>query len=1038
MTLQYLGRWSSMLVLAASLAWAQEPTGGTDTPAQPESPAAPAAPAAAAEAAPAPAAGRTLRGRIIDTKSKDGLAGASISIKGTGAKATADEIGNFVLSGVPDGAVTLHVEEQDHLRRDVPVAGDVATVTVELNPSYVEEMVVIGRATEVARKNLANAVATVKAEDLARSPSQTVDAALQGKVAGANIQANSGAPGGGMQIRLRGASTVNAQSAPLYVVDGVIISDVAISNGINAVTKSNAGSNPAPVQDDQVNRIADLNPNDIANIEILKGASAAAIYGSKASNGVVIITTKKAGSSGSGTRVELSQRFGTYQVAKKIPVRTFQTYDEAYSVWGPTACPAGSPTDPTTGETTCAGDMRAPPGPFDHQQQLGGRSDLSTETYGSIAGAVGDTSYFLSSLLKSDKGIVQGTGYDKQSVRLNLNHRFAEQLEVQASTNFIHSLAARGIFNNDNNNVSHYMVLTSTPSFIDLAQRADGSWPVNPYIGQVGTNPLQTASLMKNDEDVWRLLTAGDALWKIWTTREQELKLAANVGVDRFQQKNYLLFPPELNFEPVDDRLSGTSISATHENLNFNVGVNLIHNYRPVGNTFLNGLTTSLGAQREDRTLDSTYIITRGLVAGQPNIDSGTQVVVNQDRNRVTDRGFYLQEEALALDERLQLVAALRLEQSSLNGAAENLYLYPKAAASYRIGILPSQYFDELKARLAYGETGNQPLYGMRYSSLNITNVNGNGGVVVNPAAGNADVRPERQREFEGGVDALMLGGALVVELTAYQRTISDLLLRRNVAPSSGFLTQIINGGEMINRGFEAMVQVTPFDTDGGFSWNSRTTFALNRSEISKLDVPPFIFGAFGARYGAFKIEKGQSATQIVGNDGIDPVTGQPIVRKLGDSEPDFRMGFINDFRYGPFTLSTNLDWQQGSKIINFTRQLYDYFGNSPDVEAAKARVERLEVDLHADAYIEDASFLKVREISLGYDLPKSLFQGNVLKVVRHAKLTVSGRNLATLTGYSGLDPEVSNFGNQAIARNVDLAPYPPSRSFWGSIEVGF
>ncbi|HYV46456.1 MAG TPA: SusC/RagA family TonB-linked outer membrane protein [Myxococcaceae bacterium] len=1056
MNVQHLARWSSALALVASLAWAQEPTTPPAGPAE-ASPQPAAEVAAPAPETPAPAApeaakpSRSLRGRIVDTKSKDPLPGATVSIKGTPASAMADENGNFVLNGVPDGKFTLHVEEQDHVRRDVPVDANVASITVELNQSYVEELVVVGRASEMARKNLANAVSTVKADDLSRSPSATVDAALQGKVAGANIQGNSGAPGGGMQIKLRGVSTINGANSPLYVVDGVIISDVAISNGINAVTKSNAGSNPAPVQDDQVNRIADLNPNDIANIEILKGASAAAIYGSKASNGVVIITTKKAGIGGGGNepRVELTQRVGTYQLANRIPQRTFTSFADAQSVWGDTAkafwkCPAG--------QTTCADDQRTA-GTFDHQGELSPGGGPSTETYASLAGGVADTSYFASALLKSDKGVVTNTGYDKQSARLNIDHHFGDALDVQLNSNVVHSLAARGMFNNDNNNVSAFMVLSSTPSFIDLRQRADGTWPVNPFIGLVGTNPLQTVALMHNDEDVWRLITSGDALWKIWSNREQELKLAANIGVDRFQQKNLLLFPPELNFEPVDDGLAGTSISATAENLNLNYGINLVHTFRPTGGGPLNLLTSSIGAQREDRTLDSTYIITRGLVAGQSNVNEGTQVVVNEQRQRATDRGFYIQEEALTLEERLQLVAALRMEQSSLNGDANALLAYPKAAASYRIGVLPTQYFDELKVRLAYGETGNQPIYGMRYTGLTVANVNGFGGVVVNPVAGNAGVKPERQREFEGGIDALMLGGNLVVELTGYQRTIDDLLLRRNVAPSTGFLTEIFNGGQMINRGVEAMVQVTPFDNPGGFGWNSRTTFALNRSVISRLDVPPFIFGAFGARYGAFEIEQGKSATQIVGNDGtevvtdsagnpvIDPVTGQPklrtLVHPLGDAEPNFRMSFLNDFHYGAFTLSTNLDWQQGSSIINFTRQIYDAFGNSPDVEAAAARVDSVEHQLKAAPYIEDASFLKIREISLGYELPKTIFQG-AFKVVRHAKLTVSGRNLWCFTKYTGLDPEVSNFGNQAIARNVDLAPYPPSRSFWGSIELGF
>jgi TonB-dependent starch-binding outer membrane protein SusC len=1018
MNVQHLARWSSALALVASLAWAQEPTTPPAGPAEaPAQPATEAAPAPAAEAA--PASTRTLRGRIVDTKTKDALPGATVSIKGTAATAMADESGAFLIVGVPEGRVTLHVEEQDHVRRDVPVGSDVASITVELNQSYVEELVVVGRATEVARKNLANAVSTVKADDLSRSPSATVDAALQGKVAGANIQGNSGAPGGGMQIKLRGVSTINAQSAPLYVVDGVIISDVAISNSINAVTKSNAGSNPAPIQDDQVNRVADLVPSDIANIEILKGASAAAIYGSKASNGVVIITTKRAGT-GSEPRVELAQRFGTYMLAKKNGVRAYGSVDDAVDAWGEEAR-----------------DFYVQGRVFDHEEQLAGRRDLSTETYASFSGSTGDTSYFASGMVKSDKGIVINTGYDKQSARLNVNHRFGENLEVQLSSNILHSLAARGMFNNDNNNVSHFMVLSSTPSFIDLQQRPDGSWPVNPFIGGVGTNPLQTATLMKNDEDVWRVIGAGDALWRLWTTPEQDLKLTGNLGVDRFHQVNTLLFPPELNFEPIDDGMPGTSILGNHNNLNFNWGVNLVHTYHPQNVGWLTSATTSAGVQVEQRDLTSATIITRNLIAGQPNIDNGTQVGVQENRERATDRGFYIQEEMLTLSERLQLSAALRGEQSSLNGDANRIHFYPKGAASYRIPALPSQYFDELKIRAAYGETGNLPLYGMRYTTLTPLNINGSAGTIVNTAAGNPDVRPERQREFEAGVDALMLGGSLVVELTGYRRVISDLLLRRNLAPSTGFLTQIVNGGEMSNTGFEAMVQVTPFDTEGGFAWNSRTTFALNRSMIDKLTVPAFTTGGFGARYGAFRIEEGKSATQIVGNAGIDPATGLPRVVTVGDVEPLFRMGFLNDFKYGQFSLNTNLDLQVGSQGINLTRSLYDAYGNSPDYADGLARTDRVEVELFADTYVEDASFLKVREITLAYELPKTMFTG-FFKPVRHAKVLLSGRNLFTFTKYTGLDPEVSNFGNQPIARNIDLAPYPPSRSFWGSIELGF
>jgi TonB-linked SusC/RagA family outer membrane protein len=1042
MTLKRLARWSYALALTASLSWAQEPTSdaastsgapateATTSTTPTEAAPAPETPAAGTPAQPAPEPeARVLTGRVIDTKTKDPLPVARVSVKGTSLAVETDLEGKFTLTGVPRESFVLNVQEQDHMRRDITVTPDVRSITVELTESYVEELVVVGRATEVARKNLANAVATVKAEDVAKAPAQTMDAALQGKVAGANIQANSGAPGGGMQLRLRGVSTIIGQTAPLFVVDGVIVSDIAIANGMSAVTRSTSGSNASSTQDGQVNRIADLNTSDVENIEILKGASAAAIYGSKASNGVVIITTKK-GRTGGEPRVELAQRFGTYQLSHQLGARRFTSAAEAQAAFG--AAAAQHYVDGVV---------------YDHEKQLAGRSDLSTETFASLSGSAGNTTYYASALVKGDKGIIINTGYDKQALRLNLGHRFSEDLEVQLSSNLIHTLSRRGLTNNDNNNVSHYMVLSSTPSFINLNQNVDGTWPRNPFIGGAGTNPLQTALLATNDEDVWRLLASGDALWKIWGDKDQQLKLAANFGVDRFQQKNELLFPPELNFEPVDDGLAGTSLFGTHENLNLNWGVNLVHTYRPSSGGILDGATTSIGLQQESRDLTSTYLVSRNLVAGQANVDSGTQVAVTQRRQRVLDRGFYIQEEVLGLSERLQLVGALRAEGSSANGDPNALYLFPKAAASYRVPGLPT-WFEELKVRAAYGQTGNLPLYGMKFTPLRATfNIEGNAGIVVGGVAGDPEIGPERQSEVELGIDALMFDGTTVVELTGYQRTIDDLLLQRTLAPSTGFTTQIFNGGQLQNTGVEAMVQVTPFQSQDGFSWVSRTTFAVNRSQITKLPVPAFNTGGFGVSLGAFRIEEGRSATQIVGNDGIDPDTGQTIVRAIGDTEPDFRVSFLNDFRYGQFSLATNFEWQQGSDVINLTRFLYDLAQNSPDYEcptdpancmgAGEKRLDDWTTKKLTRAYLEDASFLKLRELTLSYELPASMFEG-AFKVVRRAKVSISGRNLLTFTNYSGLDPEVSNFGNQAIARNIDVAPFPPSRSYWGSIELGF
>jgi TonB-linked SusC/RagA family outer membrane protein len=997
------------LALLSIEARAQEP--GTQAAQQPAAPQ-PTAPSAT-PVAPAQSNARKISGKVLDALTNDGLPLTRVIIKGT-TKGTETELdGSFTLE-VPPGPVTLLFSSQDHKDREVTVGANRDTVTVSLDATFVEEMVVVGRASELARKHLANAVTSVNTEELNRAPASTVDQALQGKVAGANIQSNSGAPGGGIQLRLRGVSTINGSSAPLYVVDGVLVSDVAIASGVYQVTESNRGSNPAPTQDNQVNRIADLNPNDIESIEVLKGASAAAIYGSKASNGVVIITTKR-GKAGSGPRVDITQRVGMYSLSNKLGSRRFETYEEARERYG----------------EELASQYYVPGRTFDQEELLAGRRDLSYETLASVSGSAGDTRYFASAMVKDDAGIIQNTGYEKQSFRLNLGQKLGSSLEVNAAANLIHTLAQRGLTNNDNNNITFYQVLNATPEFMDLRANGEGLYPSNPFVDS-RANPLQTAALMRNDEDVWRLMGSADAVWHAYKSDTHNLKVLANVGVDRFQQKNELFFPGALTFETVLDKLSGTSLFATSEVLNLNTGFNLVHTYRPAGGGL--NATTSAGIQYEQRGIDTIYVKSAGQTADQPNVNAGTRLGVNQNRQRVLDRGFYLQEEAILLDERLTLVGAVRGEQSSNNGDANKVFFFPKLASAYRLPT-PHPAINELKVRLAYGETGNQPLYGMKFTPLYVNrNIEGIAGTGITGTAGDKNIHPERQREFEAGVDALLFNGNAVVELTVYQRTISDLLLQRTLPASTGYTLQFMNGGELRNRGVEAMLQVTPVRDSNGFEWTSNATFSLNRSLVTDLPVPDFPAGGFGASVGAFRIQKGASATQILGN--VPRADGTCCeLKKIGDSEPDFRVGFANTLKYGDLSLSVLLDWQQGSDVVNLTRYVYDYNKNSADYEQ-NGEKRQLDWQTNAAVYLEDASFLKVREVTLSYNLPQSFVSR--IPSVKTARVNLSGRNLYTFTGYSGLDPEVSNFGNQAIARNIDVAPYPPSRSFWTSIDLGF
>lgn len=974
-------------------------------------------------ALPAAAQQRQISG-TVSAEGGEPLAGARVAISGTSLGVTTGASGRYEIS-VPAGDARLTVTRIGYVSREVTVPGGQSTFNVQLQASALslEALVVTGQATTVARRNLANAVASVSGEDVNRAPAQTTDQALAGKIAGAVVSANSGAPGGGIQVDLRGVSSINASADPLWVIDGVVMSNAAIPSGQNAITEA-IGGQDASNQDNATNRIADLNPEDIESIEVLKGASAAAIYGSKASNGVIIVTTRR-GREGAPA-FNLSQRVGYYELANTLGSRRF-TLDEAVELYG-----AGV-------ASTYSGEF------YDHERQLAGNRDLGRETSLSVSGGAGQTRYYASGLVLDEPGIIDNTGFEKQSLRVNLDQGLGRGIDLSINTNLLHSRARRGLTNNDNRSVSYYVALSGTPSFVDL-RPVNGLFPDNPF---GPSNPLQTAALLDNTEDVWRFIGSGTARVPVFEADEQSLRLVMTGGADFFRQRNRLLSPVDLEYEAaLSETEAGTSALGNSDNLNLNGNANLVHTWAPGAFT----ATTSLGVQYEDRDLNINRIVTTGLVAGQGGVDDGPRPFVIETRQRVRDFGVFAQEEFLALDNRLLLTAGLRADRSSNNGDPGEYFLYPKAAVSYRFPGLFSAV-DELKLRAAYGETGNLPLWGNKFTEMSTANsIDGFKGIAVQGVTGAPDIRPERMREIEGGLDLALLDGRASFELTGYYQRITDLLLNRTLHPSSGFITQVFNAGELHTRGIEAAFTATPIQRDN-FGWYSRTTFYTTRSTIEDLPVPTFRTGAFGSTsLGVFQIEEGKSSTQIVGRDGLN-ADGTPIERQLGDATPEWKMGFSNELTMGAFSLYGLLDWQHGGDLINLTRLLYDAGGVSEDWALPSGVSEPRAVDecypdcsglerisgfgTFTKQYIEDASYVKLREVALTWRVPSTVL-GRVPGRVRDASISLSGRNLVTWTDYTGLDPEVSNFGSQQIARGVDVAPFPPSRSFWLTFNFGF
>ncbi|MGQ0646307.1 MAG: SusC/RagA family TonB-linked outer membrane protein [Gemmatimonadaceae bacterium] len=962
---------------------------------------------------------RQITGTVVEDGSNAPIASAQIQIRGTTTGVLTREDGTFSLRA-PAGDVTLVARRLGYPPVEAVVRGAESEVriTMRRDALKLDQVVITGQATGISRRNLPTSIASVSAEDVAKVSSPAVDQALQGKISGAQISTSTGAPGGGNRVRIRGISSILGSGQPLYVVDGVITSDVSIGTGTNRVTRAAGSAISAVTQEAPVNRISDLNPNDIQSIEVLKGSAAAAIYGSKASGGVILITTKR----GQAGRPQFNLRggAGTSRLAYHQGSRHFQSLQDALRVW-PNATPHWNP------------DLN-----LDYEDLAYSHKPFNKEATLSVSGGSQDTRYFVSGTGRDEEGIVRNTFAQKYGLRVNLDQRLSDRMELQVGTEVLRTLSDRGLFGNDNAGNSIAYTLTKIPSFLDLRQRADGTWPVNPFYN---SNPLHTIELIKNEEGVWRNISNARLTWDVWANSKQSLRFVGYGGADVFQQHNEVYSPPELQYEPLDG-LAGTTAVSNGYNTQTNLNLNAVHEWRPFSRWTA---TSQLGTQYERRKFGVSRGAGLGLLGGLEVVTAGTQREVDETRLLTEDYGLFGQTEWLYND-RLLLTVGARADRSSNNGDPAKFFVFPKASASYRLpGLMPGK-IDELKLRVAYGETGNQPLYGQKFTALDLSNISGQGAFRIGTARAASGLRPERQREFEVGFDAAIFGNRGTVDLTAFQRDISDLLIQRTLPPTSGYATEVSNGAEMRVKGLESTISLYPIQ-GSGLSWNSRINFGLNRSEITSLPVPAFLLGTF--QVGAVKIEKGKSATQLYGNDTL-PEPGRKLYPNgvlMGDGNPDWTAGWSNELRWKRVSAFVLIDRQQGGMLANGTWRHYDLGQNSRDYDqllpsGQKIGEFRRTTYLSVTSiYYQDASYTKLRELTLGYDLPPSLVQG-LWGRISGARLQLSGRNLYWWTDFRGGDPEAQNFGGGGapdnVQRNRELAAYPASRSFWLNLNVEF
>src|SRR6266576_1806310 len=824
-------------------------------------------------------------------------------------------------------------------------------VTLDEDPFKLEAVVVTGQATSIEKRNAPTSTVTVDTKALNNAPAQSIEQALQGKVPGAMIAMNSGAPGGGAQMQIRGVTSILGAGQPLFVIDGVIISNDAVSAGANSITGAGARSTAAGIggsQDALVNRVADLNPQEIESVEVLKSAAATAMYGSRATNGVVVIKTKR-GSAGGGGNFTLSSRIGRSVAYRLLGTREFTTVDQVrFLPYGNGYGKADS--------TLLAGLYPSGTIPFthDYQKELYNNGAPSYEVTGSYGGGTNSTQYYVNMTSRNEEGTAPNTNARLFAARTNIDQSWLDgKVKLGIGFNVTRNSSNRGLSNNDNTCTSPIYCFAYTPGVINLdSTDAAGTFVRNPFNGGGSTvsNPFETFQYLRINELTFRQIGNVGATWSAYSSDQHQVSVNATTGFDRAQITGDVFSPSFLQYEAptATDGFSGRTVRSEGNIFNYNLQFAGTWAYQPSGSL---SFTTNAGFDFETQKTRVVRTRARGLLPGVETTNSGTVLDFSDNvLGDFRDDAFFATEQVQALDQKLTLIGGVRADRSSANGDRNTRNVYPRVSGSYRFADLGNA-LNEVKIRGGWARTGNRPRYGDRDVVLNTgATIGGLASLVQAGIAGNATIKPETLHELEAGTDITFMNRRLQFEGTWYSRKITDLLLQPATIPSGGITNTIINGGALRNRGIEAALSAVAMQSHD-MDLNIRATFTKNRQDIQNLPatVPRFPApGSFGAGYGRNYISPGGRTTWIWGNVPLDAsgnilplgqwAIDSTIVAStrdtvVGDANPDFVMGFSGSFRWKRLTLSANVDWRQGGQVADMTRNLWDEGGTSRDYD---------------------------------------------------------------------------------------------------------
>ncbi|MCU0387292.1 MAG: SusC/RagA family TonB-linked outer membrane protein [Chitinophagaceae bacterium] len=971
----------------------------------------------------------TVSGKVVNPKG-DPLAAVNIQLKGTNTGTASGENGSFSLT-IPSGSNrSLVFTLVGYLSQTVQVGQQTSDLLIEMKEdiSNLEQVVVTGLATKIKRGNLANAVTSINAKELTGTTQiQTADGALYGKIPGANIRQNGGAPGGGLSIQLRGISALTGNANPLIIIDGVYANNDFQRTGRATITQAGAST-----QDDGSNRLADINPAEIENIEVLKGPSAAAIYGTRANNGVIIITTKK-GAAGK-TKISFNQDIGFGD-----PLRLLGTDD-----WTVEKINFFFPAARRQQEIDRLNAAIANGTKTDFEKLFYDNKATLSNTRLSISGGNEKTKFYLNGTITNEDGVVRRTGFERYSVRANIDHRISKNLSIGVNSNYLRTNTDRGFTGNQNNTgASIGYNIAYIPNYFNIKpDPVTGRYPDVDY-GGPRENPLAVTDKATNNSVVNRFIMAANLDWKIFETQRSSLKAVLNGGVDYVQNTTLIHMPEDLQFQRGQAN-PGDVLHGKTEATNTNFQAALVFNTEVKDVS----LTTQAGLVRLDFESDALFVRGRGLAPGQINVQQATvQSIDQQFFSKVSEAGVFVQQEANWQDKIIGTVG-IRWDKSTNNGDYKKYYAFPKASLAAnltKMGLFDnSNVISQLKPRIAYGEAAGPVPFGTTFTSLGSTNIGGLLGSAPNTTVGNAAIEPEFATELEFGIDAGFFNNRLQFEGTYYIKRTKNNLQSLVLSPTSGFVNTTSNEAELENKGIELAVSGVVLQKKN-LRWFSRLMWWKNDVITTYLGVPAYNTGAFGTALGTFAIQQGISPLTIVGTPAI-PGGGVNGFTVWGLNQPDWTSSWYNTLNLpGNLEFSFLMEYRKGGDNINLTSFLTDgggttngWFEDDNKDGVPNGRQRPPEPYNNAGRWVQDATFFKLREAGLFYNVPQTLTQKWFKGVVEKIRLGASGNNIFMATDYEGYDPETSTFGATTLANNVDIAPYPTTRRIFFHIGIDF